>query len=103
MEAYASGCAVLTTGQSGIRDVFADGVNGFEIRERSAEAISSVIEEVVHRKSELLAISLLNRETAGHRYRATGYTSSLRGVFESRDGEVVPAPAPPDHLEVLST
>src|SRR6185369_8468194 len=35
LEAYAAGCAVITTDHSGIFDVFADGINGFAVEKRS--------------------------------------------------------------------
>ena len=84
LEAYASGCVVVTTGQSGIHDIFKDGVNGFEIQERSAYAIGSVIEKVILKKEDLLRIAISNRKLAGEKYKTTTFNSSLRKIIESQ-------------------
>lgn len=81
LEAYAAGCVVLTTGQSGIRDVFSDGLNGFEIKERSADAIKKVLEKVIKSPGNLLKIAVSNRKTAGEKYRTAIYCSALSAII----------------------
>jgi glycosyltransferase involved in cell wall biosynthesis len=83
LEAYASGCVVLTTGQSGIRDVFAHGVNGFELRQRSAAGIARALVALVKDSSGLQEMALTNRATAGSRYRTSSYNSALQTIVES--------------------
>jgi len=84
LEAYASGCVVLTTGQSGILDIFEDGVNGFEIHETSAHAICSVIEKAILNMENLLQIAITNRKVAGEKYKTTIFNSSLKKIIESQ-------------------
>jgi len=84
LEAYASGCVVLTTGQRGISDIFAAGVNGFEIQARSAASIKSVLEAIVGKPENLLKIAVANRKTASEKYRTSAYCSSLRAIIETR-------------------
>ena len=83
LEAYASGCVVITTGQRGIRDVFTDGINGFEVQERSANSIKIILEKIIKNPENLLNIAILNRKIAGEKYRASTYNSSLRAIIEA--------------------
>ena len=81
LEAYASGCAVVTTGQRGIRDIFADGINGFEVKPRSAESIKKVLENILDRPENLVQIAIANRRIAGEKYRVNTYTNSLKKIL----------------------
>jgi glycosyltransferase involved in cell wall biosynthesis len=83
LEAYASGCVVVTTGQPGIRDVFADGVNGFEVLPRSVTSIAARLAWLAANPRDLARIALLNRRTAGALYRTSSYNARLRAVLES--------------------
>lgn len=80
LEAYASGCAVITTNHSGIRDVFTDGINGFEVPIRSAGSIRSAIERIASDPAVLAPIAAANLRTAGECYRASIYNQSLRRI-----------------------
>jgi glycosyltransferase involved in cell wall biosynthesis len=82
LEAYATGCAVVTTDHGGIRDIFLDGVNGFEVQKMSPESIKLVIEEVVKNPAPLLPIAITNRETAYCKFRASMFSSSISGFME---------------------
>jgi glycosyltransferase involved in cell wall biosynthesis/lysophospholipase L1-like esterase len=86
LEAYASGCVVVTTCPSGIRDVFAPGVNGFEIRPSSADAIRQVLEDVIADPGPLRVIARLNAETARAHYHRDLFTRKLGRVIESAAG-----------------
>lgn len=83
LEAYAAGCAVMTTGQRGIRDVFADGVNGFEVPEGSGSGIAAVLARAVEDVDRLREMALVNRRTAGERYRPATFTAALTRILES--------------------
>ncbi|MBI5330960.1 MAG: glycosyltransferase family 4 protein [Betaproteobacteria bacterium] len=69
LEAYASGCVVLTTGQPGILDVFLDGVNGYLIQPNHPESIRSIITKIHSSFDGLLTIAIHNRRTAADQYR----------------------------------
>ncbi len=77
LEAYATGCAVITTKHSGVADIFVDNVNGFEVDKQSSDSITSVIEHIIINKESLLDIAILNRNTAYDRYRTSIYTTSI--------------------------
>jgi glycosyltransferase involved in cell wall biosynthesis len=84
LEAYAAGCVVLTTGQSGIRDVFLAGLNGFEIQDRSSESIKMVLERIIVSPMGLDKIAILNRNIASEKYRTSIYCSTLTSIIESQ-------------------
>lgn len=83
LEAYASGCLVLATGKSGIRDIFRDGINGFEIKEDSGLSIKREIEKLLMNLNQLKEISLLNLEIAQKKYRAEYYIARMEKIFEA--------------------
>jgi glycosyltransferase involved in cell wall biosynthesis len=83
LEAYASGCVVVTTGQAGIRDVFQDGVHGLEIEPRSPASIGAALERLVADRGALAAIGAANRREAESAYRTTTYTSAVRAILEA--------------------
>jgi len=77
LEAYASGCAVITTDHSGIFDIFVDGVNGFGVAKRSAAELRVAIEKAVAQPERLHAIARKNNEIAYQYYRTSRHTSEL--------------------------
>jgi glycosyltransferase involved in cell wall biosynthesis len=83
LEAYASGCVVVTTGQSGIGDIFTAGVNGFEVEPRSTRSIRSVLETMIASPLGLGSIALANRRTAGKAYRTATFNAAVREILET--------------------
>ncbi len=82
LEAYASGCAVITTGQPGIRDVFTDGINGFEVSEGSSAGIAAVLTKTVDLTDRLRQMAIGNRRTAEERYRPVTFITALMRILE---------------------
>jgi glycosyltransferase involved in cell wall biosynthesis len=83
LEAYASGCVVLTTGQPGIRDVFTAGVNGFEVEPRSVSSIAMGLRALLERPADSLrTIATANCDSAEAFYRSSSYQSRLLTVVE---------------------
>lgn len=81
LEAYATGCAVITTYHSGIPEVFSDGVNGYVVEKKSIPSLKGVIEHIVQNNDELLGIAITNRNTAYTRYRTSIYGTSVMKVL----------------------
>jgi glycosyltransferase involved in cell wall biosynthesis len=77
LEAYASGCAVVTSDHSGIFDVFEDDVNGFAVAKRSPESISKALVRALNDRRTLERIALTNRRIASEKYTTARFTSSL--------------------------
>jgi glycosyltransferase involved in cell wall biosynthesis len=81
LEAYATGCVVVTTRHSGIPEVFTDAVNGYAVETRSAESIRSVLERMLERPDHLRDIALTNRRVAGDAYTTGVYRSALSQIL----------------------
>ena len=82
LEAYATGCVVITTNHSGIGDIFRDVVNGFQVQKRSATSIRLVIEQIIENPQQLLPMAILNRDIAHDKYRTSKYKASLIRIIE---------------------
>lgn len=83
LEAYAAGCAVMTTGLAGISDIFSNEVNGYKIKPKSADSIKQVIEQLISSPDQLLSIGLANRKIAYDKYTTTIYNNSLKSILET--------------------
>jgi glycosyltransferase involved in cell wall biosynthesis len=83
LEAYASGCVVLTTYSGGVRDVFTDKVNGFLINDRSSQSVQRALEEAIAQKENLSDIALFNRQYASSHYRCDIYNQALEAIVAS--------------------
>jgi glycosyltransferase involved in cell wall biosynthesis len=83
LEAYASGCAVLTTNHSGIFDTFEPGVNGFEVEVRNPESIAEVLMHVLDNPSTLHQFAQTNHQAAQKKYRSSMHIQSLEKIIVS--------------------
>lgn len=83
LEAYASGCVVLTTCKPGILDVFEVGVNGFEMQGGSSDSIKLALEKILRNREDLHRIAMTNRKKAGEKYRTSSYNAKLRAIIET--------------------
>jgi glycosyltransferase involved in cell wall biosynthesis len=81
LEAYASGCAVVTTGHSGIPDVFRDRVNGLQVAPRSVPDLRRALEQAVRDCQGLRQIARLNWATASTTYRAAEYQRAVSQII----------------------
>ena len=82
LEAYAAGCAVITTGHSGINDVFTDGINGLQVSARSVESLRDAISTAIGAPARLHQMALNNLDAAEARHRTTGYNAALAGILD---------------------
>ena len=90
LEAYAAGCAVITTDHSGIGDVFRDEENGWQVAKQSVPALATALVRAISDPQRLRAMALTNRETARREYRTVIYSDRLMRVIAG----VVPAEPP---------
>jgi glycosyltransferase involved in cell wall biosynthesis len=84
LEAYATGCVVITTEHSGIPDVFKDGVNGFAVKTKSSQSIRQVLETILKDGRHLIDIAIHNRNTAYEKYRTDIYGTALMRILALR-------------------
>lgn len=82
LEAYASGCAVVTTDHSGIFDIFTPGVNGLEVEKKNPQSIAVAITTLMMDSRQLRKYCLVNARTARLEYRIEKHLQQLRGVLQ---------------------
>ena len=83
LEAYASGCAVITTDHSGIPDVFRDGVNGFQVARRSVEELHLALARAAGTPDTLRRMAATNLATALATYRASAFQRGVLDIIDS--------------------
>lgn len=90
LEAFAAGCAVLTTDHSGIFDVFDAGAGGFAVEKRSAGAVRAALEEALGSPARLQEMARHNLHAARERFRTTRYNERLLAVIDRVAGRLPP-------------
>jgi len=80
LEAYASGCVVITTNHGGICDIFTDGENGFYVEKRSSYSIKATLEKIIEKKENLLEIALRNRQFAERYFRKSVHLEKMNKI-----------------------
>jgi len=83
LEAYATGCVVITSNHSGIPFIFSDKKNGFMVEKRSISSIKKAIEDVIKNKNNLEDIAFNNRNVALEKYRTSIFQRAMMGVFNN--------------------
>lgn len=81
LEAYASGCVVITTNKGGIRDIFENESNGFQVQEKSSDSIKNIIEKMIRSPEELRPIGEYNSKIAQEKFRTSIYNESLKKII----------------------
>ena len=81
LEAYASGCVVISTVIGGIGDIFQDKINGFQISKKSIDALVSAILECIQFKDRWVDYAKFNRQLARKKYGDSVYKASVRKVL----------------------
>ena len=89
IEAYATGCVVITTYHSGISDIFTDELNGYKVEKKSVDSLVFVLERVYREKEQLCAIALSNQRIARKKHSQIKYIELVKkafmSVFEAKD------------------
>jgi len=83
LEAYASGCAVITTDHSGIFDTFTPGVNGIEVKPRSPESIVLALQYALTHTQDLLGQAKVSHQQALNLYRPATHIAALQAILHS--------------------
>ncbi len=81
LEAYASGCVVLTTEKPGILDIFENNMNGYIIRQDSPLSIKKKLISLVSRKDKLEEIAKKNLDLAKANYKQNLYCERIELLF----------------------
>lgn len=83
LEAYAAGCAVITTDHSGILDVFSDGANGLLVEKKSATALADVFLRMLSDPAALRRYGELNAKTAREEFTTSRYNDDLNRIVQA--------------------
>lgn len=81
LEAYAAGCAVITTDHSGIFDVFTPDANGYAVEKRSVESLRAVLERLSAEVPSLQRFATTNFQLASRSFRASSYCDNVIQVL----------------------
>jgi glycosyltransferase involved in cell wall biosynthesis len=81
LEAYASGCAVMTTNHSGIFDVFSPGINGIEVVPKSPESVAHAIREAARVPDPLRNCAAQNVTRARRMFTSACHLEALLNLF----------------------
>lgn len=82
LEAYAAGCAVVTTGHGGIPDIFTPGVNGIGIPAADSAAVADALLELAQDRVAACGYALRNRSRADD-FTRDRHVESVRRVLLS--------------------
>ena len=82
LEAYASGCAVITTGQKGIMDIFQDLINGYVVEPNSVNALNEILLKLPMKNYELTKVAINNLKMASTEFREKTFISKLSKVIK---------------------
>jgi glycosyltransferase involved in cell wall biosynthesis len=83
LEAYATGCFVMTTNHGGISDVFTNSVNGCTVLPRNPNSIEAALRNIINDEFDLKEVALGNMREAGWKYRSSTYRERIVAVFSS--------------------
>jgi glycosyltransferase involved in cell wall biosynthesis len=81
LEAYATGCSVITTDHGGISDIFKDNINGFMVEAGSARSLASCMRSIAADRQILKCFALRNIKDATTMYTKSRFKSRISDVF----------------------
>jgi glycosyltransferase involved in cell wall biosynthesis len=81
LEAYATGCVVITTNHSGIPFIF-NNTNGYLVESKSGISIMKVLENICNNIENLEEKALFNRNEAFKKFRTTNFQNSIVKIFK---------------------
>jgi glycosyltransferase involved in cell wall biosynthesis len=82
IEGYVNGCYVITTGISGIADIFEHNVNGLAFAPKSSESIKDAIIQLVNNKNRLSETGQQNFEMAKQKFPIHIFREKIRNTIE---------------------
>lgn len=82
LEAYATGCVVISSDHSGIPFIFTNKKNGYMVTKKSVQSIKEAIEMALINKNKLEQIAVANKNEALEKYRTSIYQDSILKIFK---------------------
>lgn len=81
LEAYASGCVVLSTPKEGILDIFSDSINGFLISPFDSKPLEDHLRKIISNKILFKEIAINNLHYAQNNFLLKNYLTSLHNIL----------------------
>jgi glycosyltransferase involved in cell wall biosynthesis len=81
LEAYSTGCVVITSNHSGIPFIFSHEKNGYMVEKKSVQSLIEGITYLVEHKSTLSTIAFNNRDLAFSKYRTQIFQNNIKSIF----------------------
>lgn len=81
IEAYASGCFVITSNKPGIKDIFKDGENGFLMNKINPLMIKRKLENILKEPNLCKKIAIENRKIAGKYFKEEKYIKHIENAI----------------------
>lgn len=88
LEAYASGCAVITTTQPGILDIFTPGKNGWAVEARNPASIAAALTAARDNRQLAGTIAQRNHVQARENFRTVAFSQAVARILESAGSSV---------------
>lgn len=82
LEAYSSGCIVLTTNHSGIFDIFKNNINGYEVIKKSSDSIKDILEQLVDNLEGSKRIAKFNISEAWNKYTVEKHLNNIKFILK---------------------
>jgi glycosyltransferase involved in cell wall biosynthesis len=82
LEAYATGCAVITSNHSGIPFIFKDKMNGFLVEKKSVLSLKNSLLKIISQKDKLEEIAKFNRLDSIKKYRTEIFQNAIINIFK---------------------
>lgn len=86
VEAYASGCAVITCLHSGIPDIFADHVNGLAVEQRDVASLKAALRTFLADPARTAAVAATNRSSASQLYTKERFQDQMYRILTDAGG-----------------
>lgn len=83
LEAYASGCVVLTTSQLGILDIFVPSENGYLVSAENPSSFACLLESLLFQLDDLREIALNNNKQADMLFREQLFADSISSILDN--------------------
>lgn len=81
LEAYASGCAVMTTDHSGIFDIFTPDRNGIQVKPADIDSITTALKSIVVDKDLLRKYAVLNAYEARRFFKVEKHLAVMNDII----------------------
>jgi glycosyltransferase involved in cell wall biosynthesis len=81
LEAYATGCAVITTNHAGIPDVFKDNVNGTLVKAMDTDDISRALTDLFYNKDKIQDFAFNNLLEAQTMFKTKIYRDKIKSIY----------------------